>query len=67
MAVFSEALVEQSGDSATLKSLRGNNANPQSSSFVKQSLKIAEYEKSVNTNPTVMETSDGRCNCYLSC
>lgn len=57
--MFSDALVEQSGDSAHLKSMHWQKYKSTIFSFVKQSFKILKYKKAVTPNPAVMETFKG--------
>lgn len=55
-AVFSNVLVEQSGDSACLKSMHWQQHKSTIFSFVKQSVKNLKYKKAVTPNPAAPVT-----------
>lgn len=57
--MFSDALVEQSGDSARLKSLHWQKHKSTIFSFVKQSFKILKHMQAVTPNHNVMKTFEG--------
>lgn len=53
MAMFSEALVEQSRDSACLKSVHRHKNKSTISSFVEQSFKILKHKSCVTPNTDI--------------